>query len=153
MMNRRPLLTTSRTEIGVDAAVSQILRAVQAAIDAHSEKDAVRAGFKSVWIAMAGLDRKGLRSVMYRSLHDQIPLQAEGTLQITNDIELVAADKFHELDFEIESDVKVQSVIVLVAGTGSVAMTFKRKGTRILQTDRAGGWGALLGDNGSVRSD
>lgn len=96
---------------------------------------------------MAGLDRKGLREILYKALQDKLPLQQEGSLQITNDIELIAADKFHEMDYEVQRG--IDHVIVLVAGTGSVAMTYRRDKGRILCTDRSGGWGALLGDNGS----
>lgn len=124
------------------------MHAVTEAIEAHDDKDLIRrAGFKSAWIALAGLDRKGLKGILYQSLHDHLPLQDEGTLHITNDIELIAADKFHEMDFEAQHG--IDSVIVLVAGTGSVAMTYRREGSRIVRTDRSGGWGALLGDNGS----
>lgn len=121
---------------------------MQEAIDTHEEKDLIRdAGFKSAWIGLAGLDRKGLKGVLYKILHGRLPLQPEGTLQITNDIELIAADKFYEMDYEFQQG--IDHVIVLVAGTGSVAMTYHREQGRIVCTDRSGGWGALLGDNGS----
>ncbi|KAK4501436.1 hypothetical protein PRZ48_007245 [Zasmidium cellare] len=136
------------TEIGVDTAVSQIMRAANEAIAVHDDKDLIReTGFKSAWVAMAGLDRTGLREILHKALQDKLPLQPEASLQITNDIELIAADKFHEIDYEVQRG--IDNVIVLVAGTGSVAMTYHRVNGRIVRTDRSGGWGALLGDNGS----
>lgn len=128
--------------------MSQITQAVDRAIAAHNDSDLIReAGFKSAWIAMAGLDRKGLKEILYKALQHKLPLQPEASLQITNDIELIAADKFHEMDYEVQQG--IDHVIVLVAGTGSVAMTYHREDGRIARTDRSGGWGALLGDNGS----
>jgi N-acetylmuramic acid 6-phosphate etherase len=41
------------------------------------------------------------------------------------------------------------SAIVLVVGTGSVAMSYKRKGKEFERVGRVGGWGRLLGDEGS----
>jgi N-acetylmuramic acid 6-phosphate etherase len=37
----------------------------------------------------------------------------------------------------------------MVAGTGSVAMSYEREGDHFNRTGRAGGWGYLLGDDGS----
>lgn len=42
-----------------------------------------------------------------------------------------------------------ESAIVLVAGTGSIAMSYARKEGRFIRTARVGGWGPLLGDDGS----
>ena len=63
------------------------------------------------------------------------------TLNITNDIELLALASSHHF--------KSDDVIVLVAGTGSIAMRFQREGDAFRRVARAGGWGALLGDDGS----
>lgn len=43
----------------------------------------------------------------------------------------------------------IANAIVLVVGTGSVAMAYKREGQLFRRTGRAGGWGHLLGDDGS----
>lgn len=43
----------------------------------------------------------------------------------------------------------IDSVLVLVAGTGSIAMSYQRQGGAFERTGRIGGWGQLLGDDGS----
>ncbi|KID97801.1 ATPase, BadF/BadG/BcrA/BcrD type, partial [Metarhizium majus ARSEF 297] len=43
----------------------------------------------------------------------------------------------------------IDSVIVLVSGTGSIGTSFRRAGLGFQRTARVGGWGHLLGDDGS----
>lgn len=43
----------------------------------------------------------------------------------------------------------LDSVVVLVVGTGSVLMSYNRDGNQFIRTGRSGGWGNLLGDDGS----
>ncbi len=43
----------------------------------------------------------------------------------------------------------MESAVVLVAGTGSVSMSFRKENGHFVRTSRAGGWGYLLGDDGS----
>lgn len=40
-------------------------------------------------------------------------------------------------------------MVVLVSGTGSIAIRYRRQGSHFVQVARAGGWGPLLGDDGS----
>jgi N-acetylmuramic acid 6-phosphate etherase len=63
------------------------------------------------------------------------------TLSVTNDIEMLATTSSHQFQSE--------DVIVLVAGTGSIAMRYRREGNVVRRVARVGGWGALLGDDGS----
>ena len=67
--------------------------------------------------------------------------KSDTNLSITNDIELLATASSHQF--------KSDDVIVLVAGTGSIAMRYRREGNACRRVARAGGWGALLGDDGS----
>lgn len=62
-------------------------------------------------------------------------------LRITSDIDLLPA--------VLSSESDISSAIVLVVGTGSVAMSYERSGCEFHRTGRAGGWGSLLGDDGS----
>lgn len=62
-------------------------------------------------------------------------------LRISNDIELLVAplaEKRH-----------LDSVTILVAGTGSAAVSYKRVGNQFIPNGRRGGWGSVLGDDGS----
>jgi N-acetylmuramic acid 6-phosphate etherase len=67
--------------------------------------------------------------------------KSDTNLSITNDIELLATASSHPF--------KSDDIIVLVAGTGSIAMRYRREGDACRRVARAGGWGALLGDDGS----
>lgn len=62
-------------------------------------------------------------------------------LDVTTDIDLLPVVSTSHQD--------VDAAIVLVAGTGSVCMSFKKTNGRFVRTSRAGGWGYLLGDDGS----
>jgi hypothetical protein len=65
----------------------------------------------------------------------------EPNLHITNDIDLLASAMLKHLELKTE--------IVLLAGTGSVAMSYKIKTGVPVRTARSGGWGWILGDGGS----
>lgn len=62
-------------------------------------------------------------------------------LDVTTDIDLLPMASVGEEGAD--------SAIVLVAGTGSVSMSFRRENGRFVRTSRVGGWGYLLGDDGS----
>ena len=68
-------------------------------------------------------------------------LKVGAGLDVTADIDL--------LPVASASEENVESAIVLVAGTGSVSMSFRKENGRLIRTSRAGGWGYLLGDDGS----
>ncbi|KIX98156.1 uncharacterized protein Z520_06236 [Fonsecaea multimorphosa CBS 102226] len=132
------------TDVGVESAIQSISVAIQRACDAHSR---VRAGawtpdlFSSVWIALAGHDRKGIALSVDRVLEKLFKRPLGATLKVTNDIELLATSAATKHDSN--------SAIVLVAGTGSIAMSFQRRGESFIPVGRSGGWGHLLGDDGS----
>ncbi|MGC4106446.1 MAG: BadF/BadG/BcrA/BcrD ATPase family protein [Thermomicrobiales bacterium] len=90
-------------------------------------------GFEGVfaggWIGMAGVDRPGDRERILPALADDIVAP-----RITNDGELVL------------SGLGGQPGVGLIAGTGSIAMGRNAAGERI----RAGGWGHIIGDEGSA---
>ena len=83
---------------------------------------------RSLWIGLAGVDRAGARENLTPLLQ---PLAAE--IRLTNDAELI----FGALPGGIG--------VVVIAGTGSIALGRDAAGTTI----RAGGWGHLIGDEGS----
>jgi N-acetylmuramic acid 6-phosphate etherase len=64
-----------------------------------------------------------------------------GQIYLTNDVDLLTAS--------VAARHRVQAVVVLIAGTGSVAMRYTRAAEqRFIRTARSGGWGHLLGDEG-----
>lgn len=127
----------------MDAAISAVAAAVQQALDSC---DATRGSqlqstqFAKVWVAMAGYDRPSVSTQVDARLAKLFNLAVGKGLRITTDIDLLPATV---------SSAEVDNAIVLVAGTGSVAMSYARQGSAWTRTNRAGGWGHLLGDDGS----
>ncbi|OAL22400.1 hypothetical protein AYO20_11186 [Fonsecaea nubica] len=132
------------TDIGVESAFQSISLAIQRACDSHST---VRAGpwtpdlFSSIWIALAGHDRKEVAVTVDAMMEKLFKRSLGATLRVTNDIELLAVSAAEKNE--------ASSAIVLVAGTGSIAMAFQRQGNGFVRSGRSGGWGHLLGDDGS----
>ncbi|KAH0846518.1 hypothetical protein AYO21_10130 [Fonsecaea monophora] len=132
------------TDVGVESAIQSISLAIQRACDSHSS---VRAGpwtpglFSSIWIALAGHDRKEVAITVDDMTAKLFKRSLGATLRVTNDIELLAVSAAEKSE--------ASSAIVLVAGTGSIAMAFQRQGNGFVRSGRSGGWGHLLGDDGS----
>ncbi|KAH7409654.1 putative glucokinase regulator family protein [Cadophora sp. MPI-SDFR-AT-0126] len=132
------------SSVGLGAAVSSISLAIQRAVDSCPEIQGTSfksIPFQSVWIGLAGYDRPNIADRINGLLLNLFHPDVRSKLRISNDIELLAnavADKNG-----------VDSVVVLVAGTGSIAMSFERIDGRLERTGRSGGWGHLLGDDGS----
>jgi glucosamine kinase len=109
---------------GVAEALANIHRAVTAAREAAGVAGPARAA----WCGLAGVDRPADREQMAPGLRD-----LAATLRLTNDAELALA---------VLPDT---AGVCLVAGTGSIAVGRATGG----RTARAGGWGHVLGDEGS----
>ncbi|KAJ8133198.1 hypothetical protein O1611_g428 [Lasiodiplodia mahajangana] len=133
------------TNIGIDAAMSTILKAAQDAVDnckttkghqVHSIK------LSAAWIGMAGYGRQPLSSSIDKSLSQLLRLPLGPTLRVSTDIDL--------LPISLASQAQLESVVVVVAGTGSVAMSYAKIDGQFQRTHRVGGWGCLLGDDGSA---
>lgn len=129
---------------GIDAAIASIASAVQAAVDdceltKGRSFESIR--FADAWIGIAGYDRPSLVTATSKAINDMFRLQSNKQPTITTDIDLLPS--------KLNSNSKVESAIVLVAGTGSIAMQYQRQGHRFVRTGRVGGWGHLLGDDGS----
>lgn len=97
--------------------------------------------FAAAWIGIAGYDRPQVRPLIDSSLSQTLGLKVEEGLAVTADIDL--------LPEAVRSTSGIDSVIVLVAGTGSIAMRYQRMDDRFIRNGRAGGWGHLFGDEGS----
>lgn len=116
--------SSNLTIVGAEQAAAQVL---------HAATEATRlAGadlpLRSVWIGLSGIDRPGGREHLLRLLE---PLARN--IRLTNDAELI----YGALDSKVG--------VVLIAGTGSIALGRDGAGA----TARAGGWGHLIGDEGS----
>ncbi len=113
---------------GLAAAQNEILLAIQHAFDdAHIEKQAVAAAC----LGIAGIDRAEERAEWSAWARQAIARRAV----VVNDGEIVLA-----------AGSKENWGIALISGTGSIAWGKSRAGAMV----RAGGWGHLLGDEGSA---
>lgn len=133
-----------RSNIGLDAAISAISEAIQGAVNASKAvkgRPFQSIKFLSAWVGMAGYDRPSMTSLVGTALSELLRLPLGERLRVTTDIDLLPATVTSQHDLD--------SVIVVVAGTGSVSMSYKRNGGGFQRTGRAGGWGHLLGDDGS----
>ena len=112
--------------IGVDKAVEHITAALRAA--AQQAGADPYAPISAAWVGLAGIDRPADRDMLLPRL---TPLA--GTLRLTNDAELGLAA------------LRGGFGITLIAGTGSIALGKDAHGNAA----RAGGWGHIIGDEGS----
>lgn len=125
-------------------AVSIISKAVQNALDSHEDTRGYRletVSFSRVWVGMAGYDRPWLKPLIDTALSELFKLPLGNGLTVTSDIDILPGT--------IASKADVKNAIVLIAGTGSIAQSYTRQGKHFQRTARAGGWGRLLGDDGS----
>ncbi|KAI5460816.1 putative glucokinase regulator family protein [Mariannaea sp. PMI_226] len=133
------------SRVGVSTAMSIVSDALQRAVDAHpilAGKPFRALPISSVWVGMAGYDRPAVKPLIRSGLIKMLRIEDTNKLQATADVDLLAAS--------VADQPGVDSVIVLIVGTGSVAMSFKRQDRhRFSRTARVGGWGPLLGDEGS----
>ncbi|GJN71402.1 hypothetical protein PLICBS_005467 [Purpureocillium lilacinum] len=97
--------------------------------------------FSAAWVGMAGYERPALSPLIDAALADLLKLRVGQGLRVTADIDL--------LPTTVAEDQSLDAAVVLVAGTGSVAMSYARaKDGGFARSARAGGWGYLLGDDG-----
>ncbi|KAI1122368.1 putative glucokinase regulator family protein [Nemania abortiva] len=132
------------TNTGIDVAMSTILRATQEAVNNCKTAEGRRmqnTKLLAAWIGIAGYGRQLLSSTIDKSLAQLLGLPLGPQLRITTDIDLLPTCIAGQTDLE--------SVVVVVAGTGSIAVSYARVDGQFRQTHRVGGWGCLLGDDGS----
>ncbi|HEV2659540.1 MAG TPA: BadF/BadG/BcrA/BcrD ATPase family protein, partial [Ktedonobacteraceae bacterium] len=110
--------------VGIEQAAAHIRAAVEEALLTSNCSQPV----KSAWLGLAGIDRPA----DYDALLPHLRFVA-AAVRLTNDAELVL------------SALEEQAGVALIAGTGSIALGQDGKG----RSERCGGWGHLLGDEGS----
>ncbi|KAE8554995.1 hypothetical protein EYB25_003542 [Talaromyces marneffei] len=100
--------------------------------------------FDSIWIASAGMDRPGMRERVQAAVTQSLNLNNSTQMRITNDVDLLAA--------AMARHPEISSSLVVVAGTGSIAIRYAYNNNNDItprRVARAGGWGHLLGDEGA----
>jgi glucosamine kinase len=116
--------TANHEAVGFERALQHVRAAVDAALEAAGGESPVTAA----WIGLAGVDRPADRELFLPHLES-----LARTVQLTNDAELAL------------TALACFAGVALIAGTGSIAVGRSASG----ETARAGGWGHLLGDEGS----
>ncbi|OIW27043.1 putative glucokinase regulator family protein [Coniochaeta ligniaria NRRL 30616] len=132
------------TNVGIDAAICTISNAIQDAVDnCKITKGRRLKAFKlsAAWVGMAGYDRPSLSSAIYSALSELLRLPLGAKLKVTTDIDLLPTC--------VSSGNELDHIVVVVAGTGSIAMSYAKVEGQFQRTERIGGWGSLLGDDGS----
>jgi glucosamine kinase len=114
----------NQAAVGLERAVASIRGAVAEALR-QSGSDAPP---RAAWVGLAGVDRPGDRDRLLPHLG-----ALAGTVRLTNDAELALTG----LDGAVG--------VAVIAGTGSIALGRDAAGT----TARSGGWGHIIGDEGS----
>ncbi|CEJ59574.1 hypothetical protein PMG11_08193 [Penicillium brasilianum] len=134
--------------VPIDVLLDHIKSAVTKAISLLPEKSSLSSKqmtkFAAVWAGLAGLQHANRRECLTQSMEEMFGVSAQnGSLRLSSDSELISA--------HIGLDDSIDRGISLIAGTGSVATAFKQDSNGdVLQIGRAGGWGSLLGDQGSA---
>ncbi|UNI17569.1 N-acetylmuramic acid 6-phosphate etherase [Purpureocillium takamizusanense] len=131
--------------IGIDAAMAVMATAIQEATDkceATRGRQFQAVSFAAAWVGMAGYERPALSPLIDAALAELLRLRVGEGLRVTADIDLLPA--------AVAEDPSLDAAVVVVAGTGSVAMSYARAsdGGGFVRCGRAGGWGPLLGDDG-----
>ena len=106
--------------------------------------------FVSAWIGAAGLDRETELKAIRPKISQLLTIPDQSKLHITNDGALLSAGIFPDP----ESSISIDTGIVLITGTGSLACGYRLLPDRDwpipVPVDRSGGWGYLLGDEASA---
>ncbi|KAF8583835.1 hypothetical protein K439DRAFT_1411754 [Ramaria rubella] len=107
--------------------------------------------FTSVWIGVSGVDSPNDIQTLTAALSPMFDIPPGRRFQVTNDANLLASP--------LRSHPELQSAVAVIAGTGSVVISFSKtedqgssgQGTTALfrEMARVGGWGWILGDVGS----
>ncbi|CAK7219877.1 hypothetical protein SEUCBS140593_004041 [Sporothrix eucalyptigena] len=132
--------------IGIDATIAVITSAILSALattDNTTSQTIASLTIASAWVGIAGYDRPALAPAINEAVSNLLSLSLGPRLRITADIDLLSVNAVKQPE--------TRSAIVLVAGTGSVAMSYtKMDGDAVMyRSGRVGGWGPLLGDDGS----
>jgi len=114
--------------VGVETAVSNIVKAVEAACDAANRS---RGDIVSATLGLAGVRRADLRQRVRESFIKKMPVKQ---IEITTDAEIA-----------LYGVTLGKAGVVVISGTGSICYGKDGNGT----TAMAGGWGPIAGDEGS----
>ncbi|RDB21968.1 N-acetylmuramic acid 6-phosphate etherase [Hypsizygus marmoreus] len=151
--------------LGHDSAISAISTVIKRAVDllpdalrpqqAPLSLPLTQSFFAAVWIGGAGLDRPADVDTVRSRISRMLALSDPSTVLITNDAALLSS-AIIDNRAATTTNTQTKTGVVLIAGTGSLAYSFSitsaQRQLTITPLARAGGWGYLLGDEGSAFS-
>lgn len=127
---------------GFDAAMQQIGTALDRALQ---QAGARRRQIRAAWVAVAGAGQPAMQSRILAELRRQ---GLGGSIEVSDDIQPVFAAA--EASLQGPSQMAPRLQVALIAGTGSLAWGRELdEAGRVISAQRSGGWGPLLGDEGS----
>ncbi|KAI0536405.1 putative glucokinase regulator family protein [Xylaria digitata] len=132
------------TNVDIKTAISTISNAIPEAVNNCQVTKGCQIQtikLSSAWIGIAGYDRPSLSPTIDNSISELLGLPLGTKLKITTDIDL--------LPISMISQAELDFVTVVVSGTGSIAMNYVKVDGQCRRMHRVGGWGYLLGDDGS----
>lgn len=96
--------------------------------------------FVAAWFGVSGADSPAAIAKVTPAISALLGIPAGPHLTIANDTHLLAAP--------IRMYAHIQHAVAVIAGTGSIAVSFKQEEGKIKELGRVGGWGWILGDEG-----
>ncbi|KAG9127897.1 hypothetical protein FRC07_007743 [Ceratobasidium sp. 392] len=135
------------TDVGMTAFLRAVKVAVEAALavvnGAKVQLPTSTPLLSAAWFGISGCDRPADAIALQQPLSSLLSIPVPN-LTIANDTHLLASP--------LSSHPSAKSAVVVIAGTGSNCMSFKRKegaSAGLVELGRSGGWGWILGDEGS----
>ncbi|CAE6497320.1 unnamed protein product [Rhizoctonia solani] len=132
--------------VGMNAFLRSVKAAVEDAVeDATGSKTVLPLSspiISAAWFGTSGCDRPADAIALQTPLSELLAIPVPRLL-ITNDSHLLASP--------LSSHPEAKSAIVVIGGTGSNCVSFKKKEGQVglEELSRSGGWGWILGDEGS----
>lgn len=160
--------SSNYSDLGIHSAIQSITQAVQIALQSLSLTwiPNTVSPFTRIWAGLSGVDSPTDIKIMHQAISELFALDPTSTssdVEVSNDCDLLAGPiEFHYLESKRSGSKVCQGGIVLIAGTGSIATAYtphhphpnqsvsldSSTGLRVL--GRVGGYGYLIGDEGSA---
>lgn len=130
VVGQAQIASTNFATTAMDVFLSKLQQVAQLACGTETNLPT----FKAIWIGSAGCDATSSQQELIAKVKDTFQVTEDTKIRVTNDVDLLA------------SGLGKQEGVVLIAGTGSIAIRYNKSGERIR---RSGGLGFLVGDEGS----
>ncbi|GLB37763.1 putative badF/BadG/BcrA/BcrD ATPase family protein [Lyophyllum shimeji] len=96
--------------------------------------------FAAAWFGISGVDSPSAIAEITPALSTLLGIPAGPRLTVANDTHLLAAP--------VRMYPEISHAVAVIAGTGSIAVTFRENKGELEELGRIGGWGWILGDEG-----